>query len=590
MKTLFKSLREYKVPSILCPIVMVGEAVMEILIPYFMTFIIRELESLNKFENYVVNTNSIIIYSSAMVVCALFALFCGVWGGRLSARAGCGFAHNLREDMYNNIQTYSFANIDNFSTASLITRITTDVQNVQNAYQMVLRMLVRAPVLFVSSIVMTCIIEPTMALIFVGGAIVLGLIVFVCMFKVIPHFKMMFKKYDGLNSVVQEDLTAIRVVKSYVREDREIEKMQHATEEVYKYSIKAEKILNFMMPCVSLVMYAVIIVIWTVGSNMAGGNIVGNVGAADLQTLNIYAMQILSGVIMVAMCLNFISLSKGSMERIREVLNEKTTLPKPEQPVYEVKDGSVEFKNVNFAYSQKSDVNVLSGINLSINAGETVGIIGATGSGKTSLVSLIPRLYDVSEGSVTVGGVDVRQYNMDTLRTSVAMVLQKNVLFSGTVAENLRWGDENATDEELRFAARQAAAEEFIDALPGGYDYDLGQGGVNVSGGQKQRLCIARALLKKPKVIIFDDSTSAVDTKTDASIRESLRKYAPDTTKIIIAQRISSVEDADKIVVLDDGEISAVGTHEELLKTSDIYKEVYESQISGKNDGKGGAE
>ncbi len=590
MKTLFKSLREYKVPSILCPIVMVGEAVMEILIPYFMTFIIRELESLNKFENYVVNTNSIIIYSSAMVVCALFALFCGVWGGRLSAKAGCGFAHNLREDMYNNIQTYSFANIDNFSTASLITRITTDVQNVQNAYQMVLRMLVRAPVLFVSSIVMTCIIEPTMALIFVGGAIVLGLIVFVCMFKVIPHFKMMFKKYDGLNSVVQEDLTAIRVVKSYVREDREIEKMQHATEEVYKYSIKAEKILNFMMPCVSLVMYAVIIVIWTVGSNMAAGNIVGNVGAADLQTLNIYAMQILSGVIMVAMCLNFISLSKGSMERIREVLNEKTTLPKPEQPVYEVKDGSVEFKNVNFAYSQKSDVNVLSGINLSINAGETVGIIGATGSGKTSLVSLIPRLYDVSEGSVTVGGVDVRQYNMDTLRTSVAMVLQKNVLFSGTVAENLRWGDENATDEELRFAARQAAAEEFIDALPGGYDYDLGQGGVNVSGGQKQRLCIARALLKKPKVIIFDDSTSAVDTKTDASIRESLRKYAPDTTKIIIAQRISSVEDADKIVVLDDGEISAVGTHEELLKTSDIYKEVYESQISGKNDGKGGAE
>ena len=311
MKTLFKSLREYKVPSILCPIVMVGEAVMEILIPYFMTFIIRELESLNKFENYVVNTNSIIIYSSAMVVCALFALFCGVWGGRLSAKAGCGFAHNLREDMYNNIQTYSFANIDNFSTASLITRITTDVQNVQNAYQMVLRMLVRAPVLFVSSIVMTCIIEPTMALIFVGGAIVLGLIVFVCMFKVIPHFKMMFKKYDGLNSVVQEDLTAIRVVKSYVREDREIEKMQHATEEVYKYSIKAEKILNFMMPCVSLVMYAVIIVIWTVGSNMAAGNIVGNVGAADLQTLNIYAMQILSGVIMVAMCLNFISLSNG---------------------------------------------------------------------------------------------------------------------------------------------------------------------------------------------------------------------------------------------------------------------------------------
>lgn len=588
MKTLLKSLREYKVPSILCPLVMVGEAVMEIVIPYFMTFIIGELENLKNIEGYVINTQTIVIYFVAMVVCAIFALFCGVLGGRLAAKASCGFAHNLREDMYNNIQTFSFANIDNYSTASLITRITTDVQNVQNAYQMTIRMLVRAPVLFIASIVMTCIIEPSMALIFVGGAIILGLIVFFCLFKVVPHFKMMFKKYDGLNSVVQEDLTAIRVVKSYVREDREISKMQKATNEVYKYSIKAEKILTFMMPCVSIVMYAVIIVIWTVGSNMATGNIVGNVGAADLQTLNIYAMQILSGVMMVAMCLNFISLSKGSMERIREVLNEKTTLPKPQEPVYELADGSIEFEDVDFAYSQKSDLNVLSNINLKINSGETVGIIGATGSGKTSLVSLIPRLYDATKGSVKVGGVDVRNYDMDTLRGKVAMVLQKNVLFSGTVAENLRWGDENATDEELRFACRQAAAEEFVDALPGGYDYDLGQGGVNVSGGQKQRLCIARALLKKPKVIIFDDSTSAVDTKTDASIRDSLRKYAPETTKIIIAQRISSVEDADKIIVLDEGEVSAVGTHGELLKNSNIYREVYESQVGGKNEDKGG--
>jgi len=420
-----------------------------------------------------------------------------------------------------------------------------------------------------------------MALIFVGGAIVLGIIVFLCLFKVIPYFKTMFKKYDGLNAVVQEDLTAIRVVKSYVREDREIEKMQKATAEVYKYSVKAEKVLTFMMPCVSIVMYAVIIVIWTVGSNMAIGALPGNVQPEQLQTLNIYAMQILSGVMMVAMCLNFISMSRGSMERINEVLNEKTTLPKPENPLYEVADGSVEFENVDFVYSQKSDDKVLTDINLKINAGETVGVIGATGSGKTSLVSLIPRLYDVANGCVKVGGVDVRNYDMDTLRSSVAMVLQKNVLFSGSVAENLRWGDENATDEELRFAARQAAAEEFIDALPGGYDYDLGQGGVNVSGGQKQRLCIARALLKKPKVIIFDDSTSAVDTKTDASIRDSLKKYAPETTKIIIAQRISSVEDADKIVVLDDGAISAVGKHEELLKTSEIYREVYESQVKG---------
>ncbi len=584
MGTLLKSLREYKVPSILCPIVMVGEAAMEIIIPYLMTFIIGELRLLSADPAYQVNTQNIIIYSVLMVVCAGFALFCGVWGGRLSAKASCGFAHNLREDMYNNIQTYSFANIDNYSTASLITRVTTDVTNVQNAYQMTIRMLVRAPVLFVSSIVMTCVIEPTMALIFVGGAVILGLIVFFCMFKVIPYFKKMFEKYDGLNSVVQENLTAIRVVKSYVREETEIDKMQRATAEVYKYSVKAEKIFTILMPCVSLVMYATIIVIFTVGSNMAVGNIAGNVQPEQLQTLNIYAMQILSGVIMVAMCINFISMSRGSMERIREVLNEKSTLPKAENPVKEVADGSVEFENVDFAYSQKSDTNVLSGINLKINSGETVGVIGATGSGKTSLVSLIPRLYDVTKGSVKVGGVDVRNYDMDTLRGKVAMVLQKNVLFSGTVAENLRWGDENATDEELRFAARQACAEEFIDALPGGYDYDLGQGGVNVSGGQKQRLCIARALLKKPKVIIFDDSTSAVDTKTDASIREALAKYAPEIIKIIIAQRIASVQDADKIIVLDDGALSAVGTHEQLLQTSEIYREVYESQVGGKEN------
>ena len=554
-----------------------------------MTFIIGELETLSGDASYSVNVTNIILYFAAMVVCALFALFCGVVGGKLGAKASCGFAHNLREDMYNNIQTYSFANIDNFSTSSLITRITTDVTNVQNAYQMCIRMLVRAPVLFIASIVMTCLIEWKMALIFIGGAIVLGIVVFICMFKVIPHFKTMFKRYDNLNSVVQEDLTAIRVVKSYVREDKEIEKMQQATEEVYKYSVKAEKILTFMMPCVSIVMYAIIIIIWSLGSNMVLGTVVGNVSAKDLQTLNIYAMQILSGVMMVAMCLNFVSLSRGSMERICEVLNEKTTLPKPKDPVFEVKDGSIEFENVDFAYSQKADTKVLAGLNFTINSGETVGIIGATGSGKTSLVSLIPRLYDATSGTVKVGGVDVRNYDMNTLRNKVAMVLQKNVLFSGTVAENLRWGDENATDEDLRFAAKQACADEFIDGLPGGYDYDLGQGGVNVSGGQKQRLCIARALLKKLNVIIFDDSTSAVDTKTDAHIRDALREYAPETTKIIIAQRIASVEDADKIIVLDDGEISSIGTHEELIKSNEIYREIYESQVGGKDEKEVGA-
>lgn len=581
IKTLLKSVREYKLSSILCPLVMVGEAVMEIIIPFLMTSIVGQLEALAKGEIAELNVKMLAINASLMILCAVFALICGVLGGKLAAKASCGFAHNLREDMYNNLQTYSFANIDNYSTSSLITRMTTDVTNVQNAYQMAIRMLVRAPVLFIASIIMTSIIEPKMALIFACAAVVLGIAVAICMFKVVPYFRTMFRKYDDLNSVVQEDLTAIRVVKSYVREDREIGKMRNASGEVYKYSVKAERILTVMMPCATLVMFIVNILILTVGSNMVNGSIAGNVQASQIQTLIQYSAQILSGVIMVAMCLNFISLSKGSMDRICEVLNEKTTLPRPEQPVTEVANGSIDFENVDFAYSQKAEKKVLSGINLHIDEGETLGIIGATGSGKTSLVSLIPRLYDVTNGSVKVGGVDVKNYDMNTLRNKVAMVLQKNVLFSGTVAENLRWGDENATDEELRFAARQACAEDFIDALPDGYNYDLGQGGVNVSGGQKQRLCIARALLKKPAVIIFDDSTSAVDTHTDAQIRASLAKYAPQTTKIIIAQRVASVQDADKIVVLDEGRISGVGTHEQLLKTNAIYREVYESQIKG---------
>ncbi len=591
IKMLFKRVREYKTASILCPIVMVGEAVLEIIIPFLMTFIVGELEDLAKGKIDTVNGGKIALFASLMIVCAFAALFFGVVGARLAAKASCGFAHNLREDMYNNIQSFSFANIDNYSTSSLITRITTDVSNVQNAYQMAIRMLVRAPVLFISAIIMTVVIEPFMALIFGCAAILLGAVISICMIKVVPHFRNMFKKYDDLNSVVQEDLTAIRVVKSYVREDREIAKMERASGDVYKFSVKAERILTIMMPFVTLTMFIVNIFILTLGSNMTVGNISGKVSPSELQTLIQYSAQILSGVMMVAMCLNFISLSKGSADRICEVLNERTTLPKSQAPVFTVADGSVDFENVNFSYMQKADEKVLENIYVHIRSGETVGIIGATGSGKTSLVSLIPRLYDVSAGSVKVGGIDVRDYDMDTLRNNVAMVLQKNVLFSGSVAENLRWGNENATEEELRLAARQACAEEFIDALPNGFDYDLGQGGVNVSGGQKQRLCIARAMLKKPKVIVFDDSTSAVDTKTDASIRAALRKYAPETTKIIIAQRIASVQDSDKIIVLDDGKISGIGTHGDLLKNNAIYRDVYDSQMKsaeetgGRNNG-----
>lgn len=594
IKTLLKSVREYKLPSILTPLLMVGEAAMEIVIPLIISFLLEEIKNLPN-----PNFNNIILYSVLIVAAAFFSLFCGIVGGKLAAKASCGFAHNLREDMYNNLQSFSFANIDNYSTASLITRITTDVTNVQNAYQMCTRMLVRAPVLFIFATIMSCIIEPVLGAVFVGGAFILGLLVVFCMLKAMPYFKAMFKRYDNLNSVIQEDLTAVRVVKSYVREDYQNKKMGEATQELYKFSIKAERIMNILMPMVQVVMYATIIILLVMGSNMAVGNMSGNVSYANISALISYAMQVLSGVMMVAMCLTFISMAKPSADRICEVLNEKTTLPKAEQPVYEVKDGSIDFNDVDFCYSQKSDLMVLKDITLHIKSGETVGVIGATGSGKSSLVSLIPRLYDSAQGSVCVGGVDVKNYDLDTLRNKVAMVLQKNVLFSGTVAENLRWGDENATDEQIRFAAKQACADEFIENLPGGYDYDLGQGGVNVSGGQKQRLCIARALLKKPKIIIFDDSTSAVDTKTDAQIRASLRAHAPEMTKIIIAQRIASVQDADKIVVLDDGRVDAVGTHEELLKSNEIYREIYESQTKGGederqavsvNDDKGGEE
>ncbi len=585
VKTLLKSVKQYKTVSILTPLVMIGEAAMEIVIPFLMGFLIDEITAMAETRTF---SMDIVWYGIAMIACAAFALFCGIMGGRLASKASAGFAANLRYDMYDNIQTYSFANIDNFSTASLITRITTDVSNVQLAFQMCIRMLVRAPILFIFATVMTFVISPTMGGVFIIAAIVLAIIVGIIMFRVAKPFRIMFKKYDNLNRVVQEDLTAIRVVKSYVREQHEMDKMREATQEVYNYSVKAEKLLNYLMPVVQCVIYVAMILLLIMGGNM----IIDGTGLTmgNLTSLLQYMTQILTAVMLVAMCLQYISLSRGSMDRIAAVLEEKTSLPKTKTPIFEVKDGSIDFDNVSMSYIQKSDVTVLSDIDLHIKSGETIGIIGATGSGKSSLVSLIPRLYDVTGGCVKVGGVDVREYDLDTLRSNVAMVLQKNVLFSGSISENLRWGNENATQEQIEEACRQACADEFIQQLPGGYDYDLGQGGVNVSGGQKQRLCIARALLMNPKVIIFDDSTSAVDTKTDAMIRQSLRTHAPEVTKIIIAQRVNSVEDADRIVVLNEGKISGVGTHEQLLETNEIYREVYLSQVKGKADEEGGEE
>lgn len=583
MRNLLKSVRQYKARAIITPLVMVGEAALEILIPFVMTKLVGVIEGAAN-ANRLLSGNDfgmIALYGSIMLLMALASLTCGVLGGKFAGEAGSGFAANLREDVFNKIQTYSFANIDRFSTSSLITRLTTDITNVQHAFQMTIRMLVRAPVLFLFASIMSFLIAPNIAWIFIVASILLGTIVLFMMSKVHPNFRQMFKKYDVLNAVSQENLTGIRVVKAYVLEAKEIEKYQSATQEAYKYTVRAETLMVTLMPMVQLIMYATMIILFAVG----GVNIIqgGGLEASDLLGLLSYSSQILTGIMSVTMTVTFIAMSRPAVERISEVLKEESTIKNPENPVTEVKDGSIEFESVTFSYAQGGgeDTDVLRSVSLRIPSGATVGIIGGTGSSKSTLVSLIPRLYDVKSGSVKVGGVDVRNYDLVALRDAVAMVLQKNVLFSGSIAENLRWGKEDATQEEIEFAAKQACADEFIEQLPGKYEYDLGQGGVNVSGGQKQRLCIARALLKSPKVLILDDSTSAVDTKTDAKIRAALREHAPEVTKLIIAQRIASVQDADAILVLEGGEVVAYGTHEELLQSCDIYRDIYQSQTQG---------
>lgn len=577
IKTLAKSIRQYKAPTIITPCIMVVEAAMEILIPFVMSLLLKHLEAVQAGET-ALQMSVLLKYGGLMVLMSLLSMMGGVLGGVFGSRASGGFAANLRQDMYANIQSYAFSNIDRFSTSSLITRLTTDVTNVQNAYLMMMRMMVRAPIMFVFATVMSFVVNASVAWIFVCAAFIMALAVIFIMSRAMPNFQKMFKKYDNLNAVAQEDLTAIRVVKSYVREEREIEKYRKATQEVYDFSIKAEKWIITLMPVVQAVMYINMILLFLFGGKLI---LAGGLEVADLTALLMYATQILSGVMMFAMVLNFLAIAKPSADRIAEVLEEKSVLTSPQNAVREVADGSVDFENVNFAYSGSEEEDILQNVNLHISSGQTIGVIGGTGSAKSTLVSLIPRLYDVKSGAVKVGGRDVREYDLKTLRDNVAMVLQKNVLFSGSITENMKWGDEDATAAEIEEACRQAQATEFIERLPGEYDYDLGQGGVNVSGGQKQRLCIARALLKKPKIIIFDDSTSAVDTKTDALIRAELAKAVPECTKIIIAQRIASVQEADKIIVMDDGRIACVGTHEELLENSEIYREVYNSQMKG---------
>ncbi|MGN0483654.1 MAG: ABC transporter ATP-binding protein [Lachnospiraceae bacterium] len=574
LKTLLAQVKEFKADSIKTPIYMILEVLLETLIPFFMASIIDDgVEKGDMHHIYVVG--------ACMALLAAAGLFAGVMGGKYGARASTGFAKNLREAMYENIQTFSFSNIDKFSTAGLVTRMTTDVTNLQNAYQMILRMCTRAPASLLCAMTMAFFINAKVAMIYLVAVIFLGVCLGCIMVRANRYFNRAFEKYDDLNASVQENISAERVVKAYVREEYETKKFHKASENIYKMFLKAESMLAFNAPLMQLTVYSCILGISWLGAKMI---VQSALTTGELMSLLTYCMNILMSLMMLSMVFVMITMSAASARRITEVLNEKADLTNPTQPDYKVADGSIRFENVTFRYNANSEKPVLDHINLSIRSGETIGILGGTGSSKTTLVNLISRLYDATEGTVFVGGKDVKSYDVETLRNEVSVVLQKNVLFSGTILENLRWGDANATEEECKRACELACADEFIERMPDKYETMIEQGGSNVSGGQKQRLCIARALLKKPKVLILDDSTSAVDTATDAKIRKAFATEIPDTTKLIIAQRISSIQQADRIVVLDQGKIDAVGTHEQLLKTCEIYRDVYESQTGGGGD------
>ena len=577
VRKLLRSVREYKTSSLLAPLFVTCEVILEVIIPMLMANLID-------FGIEAGNMQYILKMGLALVICCIVSLTFGALSGKYAAVASAGFAKNLREDMYNKVQEYSFSNIDKFSTASIVTRLTTDITNIQNAYMMSIRVAVRCPIMLIFALFMAFQINSHLAPIFVIAIPILavGLVIIISNAKRI--FERIFRTYDKLNNVVQENLHGIRVVKSFVREDHETEKFCSVSKEIYQDFSKAEKILAFNAPLMQFCAYGCMLLISWLGAKLivaSGNNPAVGMTTGDLTSMFSYTMQILMSLMMFSMVFVMITISYASMERAEEILDEKSDLHNPENPVYEVKDGSIEFDHVNFVYGKNADKLCLDNVNLKIPSGATVGIIGGTGSSKSTLVQLIPRLYDATEGAVKVGGRDVREYDIESLREEVAMVLQKNVLFSGTIKDNLRWGKEGATDEEMRHVCQLAQADEFIQTFPDGYDTYIEQGGTNVSGGQKQRLCIARALLKKPKILILDDSTSAVDTKTDALIRMAFREEIPNTTKIIIAQRISSVEDADLILVLDDGKINGMGTHQELLANNEIYREVYESQQKG---------